>query len=239
MVQNRGVIFWDFDGTLVRFTSWRFALMDVLNECDPGHNIDPEQIRPFLRDGFPWHKPEEPHLHLCNPDDWWKALEPLFLRCYKGVGYMDERAAELARQVRKQMITPERYTLYDDAVSVLVDLKERGWRHMILSNHIPELPDVVKVLGLFRYVDFCIVSAATGYEKPNPQAFFNALSLTGDPRRIWMVGDNIVSDVRGAENAGIPAILVHTQPIEPVKYFAATLSDVLDIIEDNPDTLSS
>jgi putative hydrolase of the HAD superfamily len=237
MAQNRGVIFWDFDGTLVRFTSWRFALIDVLNECDPGHNIDPEQIRPLLRGGFPWHRPEEPHLHVCNPDDWWKALEPLFSRCYKGVGYTDERAGELARQVRKQMIKPERYTLYDDTVSVLVDLKERGWRHIILSNHIPELPDVVKALGLFRYVDFCIVSAATGYEKPNPQAFSNILSLAGNPRRVWMVGDNIASDVRGAENAGIPAILVHTQPVEPVKYFAATLSDVHKIIEDSPVTL--
>jgi putative hydrolase of the HAD superfamily len=233
MIQGKKFILWDFDGTLVRFSSWRLALMDVLNECEPGHNIDQEQIRPFLRDGFPWHKPEEPHFHLKNPDDWWRALEPVFVRCYQGIGYSAERATELATQVRRYMIKSERYVLYEDTLKVLAELKEKGWKHVILSNHMPELPEIVNMIGLSPYIAYSITSGVTGYEKPHPQAFRIALEAAGNPRKVWLVGDNLASDVQGAEAADIPAILVHSPRIEGVRYYAANLSDVIGIIENN------
>lgn len=232
MTQKKKVILWDFDGTLVRFTSWRMALRDVLNECDPGHQIDPEQMRPFLRDGFPWHRPEEPHLHLSNPDDWWQATEPVFARCYRGVGYDDKRAGELAIEVRKHMTVPARYQLYEDAISVLATLRDEGWSQIILSNHMPELPEIVRALGISPYIDSCLTSAATGWEKPNPKAFHNALETAGNPQKKWMIGDNIAADVKGAEAAGIAAILVHAPQIVEVKYSAAELTGVLNIIRE-------
>jgi putative hydrolase of the HAD superfamily len=46
-----------------------------------------------------------------------------------------------------------------------------------------------------------------GYEKPHPEAFH--LGLRGmDASAAWMVGDNPVADVGGAEAVGIRAILV-------------------------------
>jgi putative hydrolase of the HAD superfamily len=233
------VIFWDFDGTLVPFTSWRLALMDVLNECEPGHDIDGEEVRPFLKDGFPWHLPQEPHPHLSVPDDWWRALEPLFVRTYKGVGFDTGRAEELARQVRNHMVKPQRYVLFEDTIPVLSSLKELNWRNVILSNHMPELPDIVKALGLSPYFDFCITSAATGYEKPNPQAFHLALERAGNPEKAWLIGDNVISDIQGAEAAGIPAILVHephvhsnqTLNMKDIRYYSSDLTGVIKIIE--------
>jgi hypothetical protein len=47
--------------------------------------------------------------------------------------------------------------------------------------------------------------------KPHPDAFRMALRAAGAPRAVWMVGDNPIADVRGAEAMGIPAILVRTQ----------------------------
>ncbi len=236
MSQERKAILWDFDGTLVKFTSWRLALMDVLDEFEPGHGIDLEQLRPFLRDGFPWHRPDEPHLHLDDPDKWWQALEPFFICAYQGLGFDSRRSTELAGRVRKYMNNPVRYILYDDAIQVLHDLKEKGWKHVILSNHMPELPQVVDALGLFVYIDFCITSGVAGYEKPNPMAFSVALSMAGRLDKVWVVGDNLNSDVRGAEASGIPAILVHSPWVEDVKYYAADLADVIKIVE-NPDVL--
>ncbi|HBR01450.1 MAG TPA: HAD family hydrolase, partial [Ruminiclostridium sp.] len=86
--------------------------------------------------------------------------------------------------------------------------KENGYRNIILSNHIPELPEIAESLGLMELVEICITSAKVGFEKPNPQIFRYALELTGHPEELWMVGDNIVADVGGAEAVGMKAILV-------------------------------
>ena len=94
---------------------------------------------------------------------------------------------------------------------VLERLRAQGWQHAILSNHVPELPSLVEALGLSRLVEPVITSAATGYEKPHPEAFALALHLCGRPRQVWMVGDNPVADVAGAEAAGIPAVLVRRE----------------------------
>jgi putative hydrolase of the HAD superfamily len=236
MNQNQRVILWDFDGTLVSMLGlYRAALIDVINENEPGHHIDQEQIRLYLRDGFPWHKPEESHFHLATADAWWKNMENVFANAYQGIGFEVKRSRELAVKVRKYVIDPRRYVVYEDTVPVLKRLKEKGWRQAILSNNIPELPDIVKALGLSDYLDFCITSASIGYEKPNTAAFRIALSLAGNPDRVWMIGDNIVADIRGAEALGISAILVRNPKSQNTKYCASDLVEAVKIIEDSVD----
>jgi putative hydrolase of the HAD superfamily len=51
----------------------------------------------------------------------------------------------------------------------------------------------------------------TGYEKPHPQAFLQALDMLGRSQTVWMIGDNIEADVLGAQVVGIPAILVRKE----------------------------
>ena len=123
--------------------------------------------------------------------------------------------------------------LYDDALPVLQDLREKGWQHFILSNNYPELPEIVNQLSFANLITKCITSGLVGYDKPNPGIFKYAVNLAGRPEKVWMVGDNIKADVRGAEAVGIPAILVHTQVTEKPKYYAANLYEVTRIIEEN------
>jgi len=59
--------------------------------------------------------------------------------------------------------------------------------------------------------DTKISSALIGYEKPHPEAYAIGLRATGGADEVWMVGDNPVADVQGAEAAGIPAILVRRE----------------------------
>ncbi len=232
MGQHEQVILWDFEGTLVdRPGLWRSALMEVLDVNEPDHHVEMEQIRPYLRDGFPWHRPDEPHTHLTNSQEWWSHVGQIFTRAYQGVGFSLNRARELASLVRNAFINPNRFTLYEDTIPTLSLLTERGWKHAILSNHVPELSSIVDGIGLSPYIDHCITSGSTGYEKPNPGAFQYALKLVGHPERVWMVGDNSEADIRGAESLGIPAILVRNQNDESVKYYAQGLREAVSIIE--------
>jgi putative hydrolase of the HAD superfamily len=129
------------------------------------------------------------------------------------VGIDGERARELARHARERYIDGSRgWELFDDTVPALTELRAAGWRHAILSNHVPELPGLIGALGLSGLVDVVLTSAITGYEKPHPEAFALAFEASGQPEQAWMVGDNPIADVEGAQAAGIPAILVRTRP---------------------------
>jgi putative hydrolase of the HAD superfamily len=225
------VILWDFDGTLAhRPGMWRGCLIETLDEHAAGHGIDADELRPFLRDGFPWHRPDIAHLELCEPEAWWAPVEMLLSAAYEGVGIDEGRARELARLARNRYIDASRgWQLYDDTIHVLDALRSQGWRHAILSNHVPELATLVAGLGLAPLIDVVLTSAATGYEKPNAKAFELALDRCGRPKQVWMVGDNPRADVAGAEAVGIPAILARREDVA-VRRRARDLQEVAAII---------
>ncbi|HSH80567.1 MAG TPA: HAD family hydrolase [Herpetosiphonaceae bacterium] len=210
-MRERGTIIWDFDGTLAeRPGLWRACLVEVLDKHEPGHAIDPEQIRPFLSQGFPWHTPEVVHPDL-NEESWWEHVTALLARAYEGVGLSEHRARTLGHLAVANYLNLSRWRVYEDTIPSLHTLKEDGWKHVILSNHVPELPRIVEGLGLSALIDVTITSAATGYEKPHPEAFALARRAAGEPATIWMVGDSLRADVEGAEAVGIPAILVQRE----------------------------
>lgn len=63
-------------------------------------------------------------------------------------------------------------------------------------------------MGLASRVDQVFTSALVGWEKPNRRVFEHVLASYGEPEQAWMVGDNPVADVAGAEAVGLQAILV-------------------------------
>ena len=78
----------------------------------------------------------------------------------------------------------------DDSRLALTQLRELGWRHVVLSNHVPEFEEIVICLGLDDLLDTVITSATTGFEKPHPEAFAAGRRAAGDASTVWMVGDN-------------------------------------------------
>jgi len=78
----------------------------------------------------------------------------------------------------------------------------------MLSNHVPELSELASALGLDGHCEAIYTSAATGVEKPHPEAFRRVVATLPVWATVWMVGDNPDADVRGAEAVGLPAILV-------------------------------
>ena len=225
-------VFWDFDGTLgYREGMFSGALYKVLKELMPESTITIKDIGPFLQQGFPWQQPKESYCHLSNPKDWWFVIEDIFYKAYKGLGVDDKYAKELAKSAHECYINPEGFLLYEDTIETLKYFCNKGWRNVILSNHVPELPQIVNSLGLGGYIYKCISSANIGYEKPNSESFYIALASAGNPNEVWMVGDSLKADIEGAESVGIKAILVHTDNKVDTKYYSKELKGVIDIIE--------
>jgi putative hydrolase of the HAD superfamily len=224
-------LLWDFDGTLAyREGMWGGCLVEALDGSEDAHGVTIDDVRPFLRDGFPWHAHDVPHPELSTPEAWWDAVEAVLARAYEGVGLPAGRARELAREAHLRYVDcTSGWSLFDDTLAVLESLREASWAHAILSNHVPELPQLVEGLGLSGLVDVVLTSAVTGYEKPHPEAFALALERCGRPGEVWMIGDNPLADVAGAEAVGIPAILARTEA-ENVGRRAATLHDVERLI---------
>lgn len=225
-------IIWDFDGTLAYHKLGYFyeTIIKVLDEHEPGHNIGRNELCNLLKGLLPWHKPMESHFNLSDAKDWWKAVEGAFTYSLMELGYKKKCSLKLARLTHEIYIEPANFLLYDDAIDTLAYFNERGWKNIILSNNIPDLPQIVEKIGLSRLIYECISSANIGYEKPNPEAFRYALNVAGNPKHVWMVGDSLETDIIGAQAVNIKAVWVHCPENSNEKYCASNLIDVTNLI---------
>ena len=225
---------WDFDGTLAyRPGGWAGALLEILGEEMPGREVEQDLLRSSLRAGFPWHAPDTPHPELVVADRWWAGLAPVLVRAFEAAGVDAALARAMAERVRNVYTDPRSWRLYEDTVSALHLLSSLGWTHLVLSNHVPELGEIARGLGLDRHVARVFNSAESGYEKPNPRAFDGILEATAGAEAVWMIGDSAEADVAGAESVGIPAILVRKRR-KGVERHCEDLSGISLIVEGVP-----
>jgi putative hydrolase of the HAD superfamily len=186
--------------------------MEVLRQEMPECPATVEDMRPHLQAGFPWHHPARSHTPPKTAEAWWATLLPVFERAFhEGARLGLHDARRLAQHVRAAYVNPERWHLFDDALPCLRALMASGWQHVILSNHVPELPALLEALGLAPYIGQVFKSAQTGVEKPHPQAFRNVLTALGRATQIWMVGDSVQADIAGAHAVGLRAVLVRSR----------------------------
>lgn len=225
-------IFWDFDATLgYNDGKWTGTATDLVNQRYPDLPVVRDDIRPYMSDGgFPWHHPELAHPNQ-TASEWWDALNPMLIRAYRKAGVDETRSTELAGMMRAAYLDIEQWHLFDDTIPCLSALRDRGWKHYILSNHVPELPSIIEQLGLMPYLEEVSTSAATGYEKPNPEAYRQLIRKLPHESTIWMIGDNIRADVLGAEAVGLPAILVRGEHHD-AQYSCRSLVDIPGLLKD-------
>jgi putative hydrolase of the HAD superfamily len=207
------LVLWDFDGTLAfRDGLWSGCVMEVLDARCPGHKVVVDEVRAGLSKGFPWHRPEHRHPYPGDAERWWDAMEARIAQALAGVGIERWQCAALARATHARFVDPTvGWQRFEDAVPALRTTAQAGWTNAIVSNHVPELAGLVSGVGLGSHVDRVFTSALVGWEKPNAELFAHVLASYGEVDAVWMVGDNPVADVAGAEAAGLQAILVRTQ----------------------------
>ncbi|QMS86545.1 hypothetical protein HUN01_02795 [Nostoc edaphicum CCNP1411] len=141
-------LFWDFDQTLgYRDGMWSETLHSILKRHRI-HNIDLEDIRPFVNIGFTWHSPETPHNLLFNGKTWWEYMNEYFTEIYEKVGINKTQAIKYASQVQNEYKNLEKWHLYDDVIPTLRDAIKHNYKNIILSNHIPELHEIIDQLNI-------------------------------------------------------------------------------------------
>ena len=95
-------------------------------------------------------------------------------------------------------------------------LKGRGYRMHMTSNGFHEVQyKKLAACGLRDYFDTIILSEDAGVNKPSPAYFDYALRQSGASReRTLMIGDNLQTDILGALNAGIDALLFNRWEVD-------------------------
>jgi len=105
----------------------------------------------------------------------------------------------------------------EGARELMDDLKRKGYRMHMTSNGFHEVQyKKLAACGLTDYFDTIILSEDAGVNKPSPQYFDYALKVSGAEREhTLMIGDNLQTDIQGALNAGIDALLFNRWGVNP------------------------
>ena len=205
-------VFWDFHGTLAYpkhlwgesvFAAARIA-------CAPlSPPFSPADVKEYTKAGwYPWDRYEEDFSRTTG-EKWWEFMCGHFCRIYKSLGLSEDAANRASLLVRDELTKAERYELYPDAIPALRECRSLGWKNVLLSNHLPELPRILEALGCREYFSALVISSLAGYDKPRREIFEIAGKEAGNPALCVMVGDNPAADIAGVAEAGMCTILVH------------------------------
>ena len=117
-----------------------------------------------------------------------------------------EAPADVLLRVADRSIS---FNPYPESVAVLRALRAMKPKLYVVSNWDIQLVRVLDDLGWTPFFDGIVVSAVLGVEKPEPDIFEEALRLAGvDRKKVLHVGNDPVTDVRGAREAGIDSAFV-------------------------------
>ena len=133
----------------------------------------------------------------------------------------------------KQHVQPDA-----DNNRLLADLNRRGVPWGIVTNGSTTGQHVAcRAAGLDRLAPFIIVSEASGYKKPDPRIFRDALKLTGisSPEHVLFVGDNPHADIDGAKRFGMQTAWVRRgrqfpEDLQPPDYVVDHVAELQDIV---------
>ncbi len=228
---TRGTIWWDFDGTLIsRPSMWTEAALRLVRIMAPERECPDASLARALDEGMPWHRRDHAHPELTTPEQWWQCVFRRYVEVFRELGLQEATTPKALEAIRQDILTPQRYSVYTDVDAVLSRLGELGWRHVMVSNHVPELSELVEGLGLARHFAAIVTSGIVGYEKPHRRMFEVASTHTIPGKPVFMIGDNLVADCLSVASLGVQAILVRVRADPPFEREAEDLWAALRIV---------
>jgi putative hydrolase of the HAD superfamily len=162
--------------------------------------------------------------------EWWYGL---VRKSFEGLGEFASFDA-FFEELFTYFGDPTSWTPLPDAHSVLQRLRDNDLKLGIISNFDARLYRILEGLDLRRFFDTVTISSEAGYAKPAGRIFASALAALGVASgEAVHIGDSEQMDVRGAQDAGLRAILIDTGTIaEPeIDREVARVSSLAQMIE--------
>ena len=199
-------IFFDLDNTLWDFESnSRRVITDLYHEFNLADRCSTE-VHDFIKE-------YERINHLL-----WDKLRKSEIskeqlrssRFYNSMQSFGHDDFELGYRMEEEYVkrSPYQKTLLPGTTETLARLNKEYQLHIITNGFKEVQYTKLKNCGLTDYFRQIIISEEVGFSKPDQRIFLHSMKVSGaDPGRSLMIGDDIETDVRGAENSGMRAIL--------------------------------
>lgn len=229
------VIFFDLDDTLLwDQKSVKDAFAATCKLAEDRYGVDPNQLEEAVRESarnlyssyetFPFTQmiginPFEGLWgnFLDEQDDFRKMKEivPVYRKeaWSMGLKTMGVEDLDFGYELAERFPQERRKTpyVYKETFNVLETLKE-NYRLLLLTNGSPDLQNTKLAITpeLVPYFDHIVVSGDFGKGKPDPAIFEHALTLISvQKHEVIMVGDNLMTDILGANRAGIKSVWIN------------------------------
>jgi len=115
-------------------------------------------------------------------------------------------------------ITETHWQLETDALPVLDELQNKGYRMGLISNaaNADNANRLIDQFELRRYFEVILISAIEKIRKPDARIYSRAMAkMELPPAAAAMVGDTLTADILGAQNAGLRAIWIRRRAQRP------------------------
>ena len=161
-------------------------------------------------------------------DAWTNGLRALGIEDVQ----LGQEMAEMFPQQRR-----ENPFIYEDTFHVLDQLKGK-FKLLLLTNGSPQLQTTKLEITpeIAPYFDHIVISGSFGQGKPAPELFEHAIGLLEvEKEDALMVGDNLMTDILGANRAGIQSVWVNrhqkkTEQVQPT-YEIQKLTDLIELLK--------
>jgi putative hydrolase of the HAD superfamily len=208
-MRYEAVVF-DFYGTLAESDGAGLRVSDLLTEH--GYELPADIARRYWQDGLDGIEHDE---HSVSRDHYvaWQThrLHNLLGEC----GVAREEAEVIVAKLRANGAAPSMRG-YDDAASVLAEIRAGGVRVAVCSNWDWDLAEAIDEAGLAEHVDLIVSSAWVGARKPHPRIYVHTIEALGVAAdRTLFVGDTWNCDVDGPIEHGLTPVYVRRAHREP------------------------
>jgi putative hydrolase of the HAD superfamily len=204
-------IFFDLDDTLVDFDGpglaracWELACA----EAAPSIGVSAAQLQEACEGASSWYW-SDPERHRQGRLDLLAATAAIVDQALEASGSRDPAHA-LVIATRYRSLRDQRLALLDGAIETIVELASAGYALGLITNG-EALTQRAKIerFSLARYFAYIGIEGEVGVGKPDEEAYLRALHALGcSPSDAWMVGDNLVWDIIGAQRVGLRAVWV-------------------------------